>query len=138
MGNTYLKYYQIKSASKHLSVLRKLKFTVNKEILSKLYIVFIRPILEYASEVWDGCNIADIDKLEKFQLEAARIVTGLPLFASVQSLYNETGWEKLKDRRKQKKLLLLYKMNHGLVPSYLNEILPNRVNDVSRYNLRNG
>ena len=35
------------------------------------------------------------DKLEKVQLEAARLVTGLPLFASRESLYFETGWEKL-------------------------------------------
>ena len=80
------------SASRHLSVLPKLKFTLKKEILSKLYIVFIRPLLEYASEVWDGCTIANSDKLEKIQLEAARIVTGLTSFASKQSLYLETGY----------------------------------------------
>jgi hypothetical protein len=39
------------------------------------------------------------DKLEKLQLEAARIVTGLPAYASRDSLYLETGWEKLIDRR---------------------------------------
>jgi hypothetical protein len=39
------------------------------------------------------------DRLEKVQLEAARIVTGLPSFASIHSIYIETGWEKLKTRR---------------------------------------
>jgi hypothetical protein len=39
-----------------------------------------------------------LDNLEKLQIEAGRIVTGLPLFASRQSIYSETGWELLSDR----------------------------------------
>jgi hypothetical protein len=39
--------------------------------------------LEYASEVWDNCGQIHSDRLEKVQLEAARIVTGLPSFASI-------------------------------------------------------
>jgi hypothetical protein len=66
--------------------------------LSKLYTSFIRPTLEYASIVWDGCSVQDTEKLEKVQLAAARIVTGLPIFASKESLYFETGWETLKTR----------------------------------------
>ena len=38
-----------------------------------MYITFIRPLLEYASEVWDGCTQSDIEQLEKVQLHAARI-----------------------------------------------------------------
>jgi CTP:phosphocholine cytidylyltransferase-like protein len=34
--------------------------------------------------VWDGCYERDIEKLEKIQLEAARIVTGLTKFACFQ------------------------------------------------------
>ena len=48
-----------------------------------MYVTFVRPILEYASVVWDGCSISDTEKLEKVQLRvyAARIVTGLPILA---------------------------------------------------------
>lgn len=45
--------------------------------------------IQYASEVWDNCPSLMYDKLEMLQLEAARIVTGLPEFASRYSLYNE-------------------------------------------------
>jgi hypothetical protein len=31
-------------------------------------------------------------KLEKVQLDAARIVTGLPIFTKTDELYPETGW----------------------------------------------
>ena len=42
--------------------------------------------------------------LECLQLEAARIVTGLPIYSSAESLYFETGWVKLEHRRKSRKL----------------------------------
>ena len=47
---------------------------------SKIYCTFILPILEYGCEVWGGYSKGDKEKLEKVQLEAARLVTGLPLF----------------------------------------------------------
>lgn len=126
-----------KSASKNISVLRKIKFLLNRDTLSKLYTTFIRPIFEYACEVWDECNIANSDKLEKLQLEAARIVTGLPIYTNKQHLYFETGWEKLVNRRKTRKLSLLYKLHNNIAPDYLLNLMPNRVNNVSNYNLRN-
>ena len=91
-----------------LNVLRKLKYRLNRNYLEKLYLTFIRPVLEYASEVWDNCGQINSDRLEKVQLEAARIVTGLLSFASINSIYIETGWEKLKARREVRKLVLFY------------------------------
>jgi hypothetical protein len=49
-------------------------------------------ILEYGSEVWDNCGAVNSDRLEKVQTEAARIVTGLTSYASLDSIYCETGW----------------------------------------------
>jgi hypothetical protein len=48
--------------------------------------------LEYASEVWDNCGQANCNRLEKIQIEAARIVTGLSIYASFDSIYKETGY----------------------------------------------
>ena len=45
--------------------------------MEKLYIGFIRPILEYGGIVWDNCSIHESDLLESVQPEAARIITGL-------------------------------------------------------------
>ena len=38
-------------------------------------------------EVWDGCHITESTRIEQVQLNAARIVTGLPIFSSLLSLY---------------------------------------------------
>jgi hypothetical protein len=58
-----------RSALKQVNVLRKLKLILSKQALSNIYLTFIRPVLEYACEVWDGCYERDIKKLEKIQLE---------------------------------------------------------------------
>jgi hypothetical protein len=92
-----------------LGLLRKLKFKISKNHLCKFYLTFIRPTLEYASTVWDGCS--DIDKLEKVQLCAARIVTGLPIIASRESLYSETGWQTLKSRCYVSKMTTMFAMS---------------------------
>jgi hypothetical protein len=40
-------------------------------------------------------------KIENVQLEASRIVTGGTRLVSLNNLYMETGWGKLKDRREK-------------------------------------
>jgi hypothetical protein len=47
----------------------------------------------------DSVEKVNSDRLEKLQLEAARIVTGLTCYTSLDSIYREAGWEKLSTRR---------------------------------------
>ena len=110
----------IERASKQLNILRKLKFKLNRQYLQNIYITFIRPILEYGSEVWDNCGAVNSDRLEKVQ--TARIVTGLTSYASLDSIYCETGWEKLTVRREVKKLNLFYKIINNEAPEYLSRV----------------
>jgi hypothetical protein len=61
-------------------------FRSNVEIM---YLVYIRPLFEYAwDNVWDNYGIGYSDRLEKLQLDAARIVTGylLSYFLNVHSI----------------------------------------------------
>ena len=124
------------NAYKKLGLLKKLQFKVNYKTLSLLYTTFIRPSLEYASEVWGGCSNQDSEKLVKLQLAAARIVTGLTSLASRDSLYFETGWEPLIVRRRTKLKTIMYKIYHNMVPDYLQNILPSIRSQESNYATR--
>ena len=73
----------------------KIEIYFKREILEKIYLTFIRPLLVYSCEVWDNCSQTDNDRLEKLQLEAARIVTGLTVYSSRESLYQENGMGKI-------------------------------------------
>ena len=120
-----------------ISSMRKLKYLLSRNTINNVYKLFIRPHFEYACELWDGCTLEQQDNLEKLQLEAARIVTGLPRYTSWQILYFETGWETLEQRRKTRKLCLFYKIQNDLAPEYLKDVTPNNVGSKSTYNLRN-
>ena len=90
------------SVSKYLNILRKLKYRrPSRTNLDKLYLVYIRPLFEYACELWDKCGIGNSQKLEQLQLKDARIATGLPIFTKTEILYKETDWELLSLRRRE-------------------------------------
>ena len=76
-------------ASRMIGVMRKPKYVSSKRALSQTYISFIKPVLEYASIVWDGCTVEQHNSLEKLRNEIARIVTGLTKSVSLNRLYNE-------------------------------------------------
>lgn len=134
--HVHMEYIKEKALTR-LNLLRSLKFTLGRKSLQKIYFTFIRPILEYADVVWDNCTQQQKNDLEKIQLEAGRIVTGTTKLISIQKLYEELAWDKLSDRRKFHKLQLLYKMDHNLAPSYLCNLLPPHIGEVSSYPLRN-
>ena len=92
----------VAKVSKFIAVFRKIKYKLNRNTLNKMFLTFIRPHLEYACEVWDNLTVNESNRLEKLQHEAARIVTGLPKYCSLNSLYSELSWESLKKGAKNR------------------------------------
>ena len=123
-------------AWKRIGYLTRNKFILDRSSLERMYISFVRPLLEYANIVWDNCTIEN-KRIVDIQLEAARIVTGGTKLCSIQRLYDETKWKTLQKRRTEDKLCQLYKMINGLTPAYLQQLIPERVQQLSRYPLRN-
>ena len=124
------------SASKILALMRKLKYSISRNALNQMYMSYLLPVVEYALVVWDGCSELS-QTLQKIQNEAARLVTGLTRSVSLKNLYKECGWLTLSQRRKQHKLSFMYNVNAGLVPSYISDLNPPLVNEISDYPLRN-
>ena len=95
------------------------------------------PLLEYCDSVWDNCPTETKRQLDVIHIEAARIITGATKLCSVSKLLTDLGWETLLNRRKKHRLIILFKILHGLTPVYLNDLLPPLVQDTTSYNLRN-
>ena len=62
-------------------------------------------------------------------------VLSLVQLVEIDKLYKELGWLKLSKRRDHHKLFLFFKMNHGLSPPYLSNLLPLHVVELSSYRL---
>ena len=110
---------------------------LSRKSLEKLYISFIRPLLEYSDSVWDNCSSESKKQLEAIHTESARIVSGATKLCSIEKLFVELGWESLQSRQNKHKLILFYKIFHGLTPDYLYDLVPPLVQDTTSYNLRN-
>ena len=56
--------------------LKGLKFKLNRNALERLYKSLVRPVMEHADVVWDGCTENECDILEHVQREPAKIAPG--------------------------------------------------------------
>jgi hypothetical protein len=128
-----------KKANRCLGILKPLKYKLDRASLEKMYTSFIRPQLEYADVIWD---VPDnhrhvLDVLDKVQNDAARLITGATARCGTERLYQEAGWEHLPKRRRFHRASTMYKVMNGLMPVYLQDLIPDRVQARTRYMLRN-
>ena len=121
---------------KMVNIMKHLQMRLSRKSLEILYCSFIRPILEYGSVVWYGCTSSESDQLENVQLAAARTITGATRGTKHYLIYEEAGLEKLSERRQMSKLILFYKIVHGMAPMYLQNLLPKFVYVRNRHNVR--
>ena len=119
-----------------INVMRKLKFKLDRKALETIFIAFIRPLIEY-SDIISVVPNYEKQELEKVHIKAARIATGTTKLVSLNPHYTEIGWHTLRQRRTNHKVTLFYKMKNTLSPTYLSSLVPQSVNSISRYNLRN-
>ena len=86
----------------------------------------VRPILEYGSSVWDPYPDKLQEELEKVQNRAARSVTRNYVYetGSMTGILGQLKWESLKKRRKDNRLILLYKDLKGKARLPTDELIP--------------
>lgn len=122
---------------KQINVMKSLKFKLDRKSLETIYMSFIRPKMEYGNILFAGASLVNLQKLDNIQLEAMRIVTGATYRARIKSLFDETAWNSLQERRENQVLCMLFKIMNNLSPVYLSGILLRLQGTEPRYNLRN-
>ena len=90
------------------------------------YKTLVRPILEYGSSVWDPYTQGLQEELEKVQNRAARFVTRnyIREEGSMTGILEQLKWESLKKRRKDNRLILLYKGLKGKARIPTGDLVP--------------
>ena len=93
------------------------------KIKGELYKSMVRPILEYACNVWCPHYNKDIQLIEAVQRRAARFCMNCySRYESVTSMLEKLKWPTLTDRRDDLKLVMLYKIINGYV--HVQQTLP--------------
>ena len=103
-------------ANSTLNFLRRNINIKNQTIKGAAYKTLVRPILEYASSVWDPSSALLSTKLEKVQRRAARFtLCDYNRTSSVGAMLQQLAWPTLAVRRKNARLAMLYKIQNDLV-----------------------
>ena len=100
--------------------------TKHPGIREAAYKATVRPQVEYASSVWSPYTKKDIYKVEMNQRRATRwILSSYSPYQSVTELQQQLNLRSLEQRRVDAKVIMLYKIIHGLVaipiPSYFEQ-----------------
>ena len=101
-----------KSANSILGMIKRNITCKNKYIITKLYKSLVRPKLEYCVQVWNPFLKKDIDKLEKVQKRATRMIEECKGMNYEQRL-KFTGLPSLVDRRVRGDLIEVFKIIKG-------------------------
>ena len=98
-------------ANRTLGFLRRNLHSCPQEVKEAAYKGLVRPVLEYGSSVWGHPGVVLQEELESVQKRAARFVTGNYKYetGSMTGILGQLKWECLKKRRKDNRLILLYK-----------------------------
>ena len=103
--------------------LRQVRQHLSKEATESLVISFVSSTFDYCNALRYGCAKHPLDKLQKVQNCAARVVTGGRKYDHVKPLLKALHWLPVAQRIDFQIALLMYKCINGFAPKYLVNLL---------------
>ena len=90
-------------------------------MLMYIYTSIIQPKIDYAISIWGYTTARNINKVQRLQNRAARILTGNYDYVNTRGidLVKTLGLMNVSQRRDYFMIMLMFKSIHGLVPNYL-------------------
>ena len=99
------------TANKTLGFIKRNFVTKNKDIKTMANNSLVRPQVEYASAVWSPYTKENINKIEKIQRRAARLITNdYSSYSSVTDMLSNLEWRSLENRRTDMRLAMFFKI----------------------------
>ena len=95
---------------------------------------FVTGRIDYCNSLLYGLPAKQLDKIQRVQNTAARIIFRLPKFCHISPTLFSLHWLPVRYRIDFKICLLTFKAIHGFAPSYLCELIT--VKESQRYSLR--
>ena len=123
--NTSFYYlHNIKRIRKHLA----------RNSTETLIHAFVSSRLDYCNSLLYGLPQAQIDKIQRVQNAAARLIFKQPKFTHITPVLHQLHWLPVKYRIEFKILLFTFKAIHGMVPDYICKLVRRKL--PGRYSLR--
>ena len=120
---------------KSIAVMRRIKPFVPRNSLITIYNTMILPHIDYAIIVWCNCGDTHLNKLQKLQNMAMRIILNAPFRTHINDMLQTLGFMNVRDRITYSTGCMMYKVHNEMTPSYLYENFK-LVNEVHNVNTR--
>ena len=113
-------------ANKTLGFLRRNLYSCPQEVKEAAYKGLVRPVLDYGSSVLGPPGVVLQEKLESVQKRAARFVSGnySNETGSMTGILGQLKWKSPKKKRKDNRLILLYKGLKGKTSVPTDDLIP--------------
>ena len=117
----------------HLYNIKRIRKYLSQDTTEKLVHAFFSSRIDYCNSLLYGLPAKQLDKLQRVQNTAARIIFFLPKFCHITPVLVRLHWLPIKSRIHFKICLITVKVLHGLSPSYLFDLISVKK---TRYSLR--
>ena len=101
-----------------------------------LYTGIVEPHLRYCCSVWGCAGSTEINRLQKLQNCAARIITNSSFDAPSRPLIEGLGWKTIEELISYESTIMVFKSVNELAPRYLCNLFT-KISQCSFRNLRN-
>jgi len=103
----------VSKAHARAALIRRCFRSKDRNLLFRAFTVFVRPVLEYCSSVWNPHYHCDIERIESVQRRFSKYIGGLSYVTYAERL-NILHADSLELRRLKSDLLTIYCSLHGL------------------------
>ena len=121
----------VSKANATLGMIKRNIVSRNHNIITKLYKTLVRPKLEYCIQAWRPYLRKDVDKLERVQRRATKLISECRKF-SYEDRLKFTGLTTLEDRRDRGDMIEVFKLAKGFTKINKDKLLSFTANSRTR------
>lgn len=128
--------YICKKISKKLGILKRSSVYLSTWSTKTVYNTIILPHFNFSSTILYLSNVQQIQRLQKLQNRAMRIILKLSRYTSIKQMLMQLNWLPIKEMLELNSLIFIHKIKSGLMPAYFNGMMRS-FNEIHNYNTRN-
>ncbi len=112
-----------RSSYYHLRNIGHIKRHIGVPAVKTLVNALVTTRIDYCNSLLYGASEQALDKLQRVQNSAARLISGTKRHDHITPVLRELHWLPVRQRIKFKILVFVFKALHGLAPEYISELL---------------
>jgi hypothetical protein len=132
--SAHLKYIK-KKLNVKLAMFRKMSFKLDFSTKVLLYKSLIGPHFDYCSSILFSLSDSQMNELQKIQNKFMRNILKVNRYTRIDQMLDVLGFQSIKQRIAFNSLKLMFKIENGLAPKYLKDLLKKN-KEKYQYNLR--